>query len=140
MSFSFANGMRRAGLAALSLGAALALASPAGASEPGPYDDDVGPEYGHSRYERHHVEPSVVERRSVQRTYVERREIVRPAYGRPVYGGPVYGRPAYLGAVHGRVVYARPHLDDDDECRVVVKRRVNAWGDVLTRKTRVCED
>ena len=138
MSFPFPNGTRRAGLAALSLGAVLALAAPAGASEPGPYEDDV--EYGHSRYERHHVEPPVVERRSFERTVTERREIVRPAYSRPVYGGPVYGRSAYLGPAHGRVVYARPHHDDEDECRVVVKKRVNAWGDVLTRKTRVCED
>jgi hypothetical protein len=114
------------------------LAAPAGASEPGPYEDDV--EYGHSRYERHHVEPPVVERRSFERTVTERREIVRPAYSRPVYGGPVYGRSAYLGPAHGRVVYARPHHADEDECRVVVKKRVNAWGDVLTRKTRVCED
>ena len=140
MSYPLPNKARRfAGLAALGLGAILAVAAPAVASEPG-LDYDDGPEYGRSRYERSYVEPSVVERRSVERTYSERREIVRPAYSRPVYGGPVYGRSAYLGPVHGRVVYARPHHDDDDECRIVIKKRVNAWGDVLTRKTRVCED
>lgn len=128
---------RFAGLAALGLGAALAFANPAGASEPGPDYEDVGPDYGHSRYERRHVEPPVVERRVVERTYSERRELVRPAYRPPAFDGPVYGRSAYSAPVYGRPVYARPH-DDEDECRVVVKRRVNAWGDLVIRKTRVC--
>ena len=140
MSFTIPHKARRfASLVALGLGAALAVAGPAGASEPGPYDDDVGPEYGHSRYERRHVEQPVVERSVVERTYRERREIVRPAYGRPAHDGPVYGRSAYGGPVHGRVVYHRPEVDDEDECRVVVKRRVNAWGDLVVRKTRVCD-
>jgi hypothetical protein len=140
MSFPFNNGARRfAGLAVLGFGATLALAVPAGASEPGPDYEDVGPEYGHSRYERRHVEPPVVERRVVERTFSERREIVRPAYSRPAYDGPVYGRSAYSAHAYGRPVYARPGGDDEDECRVIVKKRVNNWGDVIIRKTRVCD-
>lgn len=140
MSFPFANGGRRLAGLAFGLGAVLALAVPAGASEPGPDYDEAGPEFGHSRYERRHVEPApVVERRVVERTYSERREYVRPAYSRPAFDGPVYGRSAYAAPAYGRPVYARPHGDDEDECRVVVKRRVNAWGDLVVRKTRVCD-
>jgi len=44
----------------------------------------------------------------------------RPAYGVPVYGGPVYGG-------YG------------DDCRVIIKRRVNQWGDIVVRRIRVCD-
>ncbi len=29
--------------------------------------------------------------------------------------------------------------EDEEECRIVVRRRVNQFGDVVTRRTRVCE-
>jgi hypothetical protein len=147
MSFPLTHSVRRfVGPAALSLGAALCLAAPAGASEPGPYDDEIGAEYARPSYDyRHHEPSSTVERRFVERTYSERTEIVRPVYRRPVYEGPPYARSAYGGPVYGRPVHARPIYirpdgDDDGECRVVVKRRIGPWGEVTVRKTRVCED
>lgn len=53
---------------------------------------------------------------------VERREHFREPdrfYGRPVFAGRGWGR-------------------HDEECRVIIKRRVNPWGDVIVRRTRVC--
>jgi len=29
--------------------------------------------------------------------------------------------------------------DDEEECRIVVRRSTNQFGDVVTRRTRVCE-
>jgi len=55
-------------------------------------------------------------------------------------GGPRVGvydeRPA---VVERRVV--RRSYDDDDvgDCRVIIKRRVNAYGETVVRRTRVCD-
>ena len=51
-----------------------------------------------------------------------------PAYGyRPVY----YARP--------RPVVVREVVDDVEECRVIVRRRYNAFGNVVVRRTRICD-
>jgi hypothetical protein len=53
------------------------------------------------------------------------------------YAAPEYGyRPVY---------YARPRrvvrdvVEEIEECRVVVRRRYNAFGDVVVRRTRICD-
>lgn len=38
-----------------------------------------------------------------------------------------------------RRVVRRSYDYDDEECRVVVKRRVNAYGETVVRRTRVCD-
>ena len=68
----------------------------------------------------------------------------RPYYGRPVYEDddfepryrrhywgrgdyrPVYGRPVYAGGYGGG-------------CRLIIKKRENAWGDVVVKRIRVCD-
>ena len=50
------------------------------------------------------------------------------AYARPVY----YTRPVY---------YARPYRRQVivEDCRVILKRRYNAYGDVVVRRVRICD-
>ncbi len=43
-----------------------------------------------------------------------------PAMGRPVFARPGWGR----------------HFE---ECRVIVKRRMDRWGDVVVRRIRICD-
>ena len=117
-------------------GAALLLTAPAQASD---FDENFGPSYRRPRVER-----------QVTITTVTRR------YG---YDGPVYGRPVYDDDDHepgyrrrynerrhiaqpvfyGRPVYGRPVFDDHDECRVIIKKRVNAWGDVVIKRIKRCD-
>lgn len=81
-------------------------------------------------------------------------------YGR-AYHGPAYGyrpyRRNYGGAVAAGVVgglalgalaassarpaYAAPTYvyEDAPVCRTIVDRRVNGWGEVVVRRTRVCD-
>jgi hypothetical protein len=53
-------------------------------------------------------------------------------------GGPRVGvydeRPT---VVERRVV--RRSYDDDSDCRVIIKRRVNSYGETVERRTRVCD-
>lgn len=81
-------------------------------------------------------------------------------YGR-AYHGPVYGYRPYrrnyggaiaAGAIGGlalgalaasaaRPAYAAPVTvyEDAPVCRTIVDRRVNGWGEVVVRRTRVCD-
>lgn len=61
--------------------------------------------------------------------------------GRPVYGAPrYYEPPAYRRQIERRVYRDRPVIaDDDEECRVIVRRRVNRFGEVVIRRVRVCD-
>lgn len=62
-----------------------------------------------------------------------------PGY-RPVrrfYDDGLHARPRYPG--HRRIVERRVFEDDDEECRVIVRRRYNAFGDLVVRRTRVCD-
>ena len=116
-------------------GAALLATAPAQASD---LDDDFGPSYHRPRVER-----------QVTITTVTRRY----GYDRPVYGRPVYDddddepgfRRRYFEPRHivqpvfdGRPVYGRPVFDDHDDCRVIIKKRVNAWGDVAIKRIKRC--
>jgi hypothetical protein len=49
-------------------------------------------------------------------------------YGRPVPDYPYWGRP----------VFARPGWGQG-ECRIIVKRRMNEWGDVVIRRIKICD-
>jgi len=114
------------GLTALTLGSALAISpAPARAADFG-FDEDIG-----------------------LRAPVERR-VIRPAYG-PAYGygarflgPPVYARPIQVGypayarpAFWGHGGYARPIYGE--ECRVIVKKRVDPWGDVVVKRISTCD-
>lgn len=52
-------------------------------------------------------------------------------YGRPVPERPHWDRPHWQ-----RPVAARPHWDDD--CRLIIKKRVNPWGEVTVTRIRRC--
>ena len=119
------------GLTALTLGGmALVAPAPAWAGDFG-FDEEIGL--------RAPVERRVV----VEERRVEERRVIRPAYGYgarflgpPVYARPVgfgYARPAFWG--HGD--YARPVFGE--ECRVLVKKRVDPWGGVVIKRISTCD-
>lgn len=49
-----------------------------------------------------------------------------------------YGRPVPEHSRWARPVFARPGWGDRDECRVIIKERVNRWGERITRRTQIC--
>lgn len=49
---------------------------------------------------------------------------------RPGYDGPRY---------HERRGFRGPVFNDDDDCRMVVKRRVNRYGEIVERRMRICD-
>ncbi len=55
------------------------------------------------------------------------------------YGRPVRERPHWDRHPWHRPVGGRPHWRDDEECRIIIKRRVNAWGDLVERRIKVCK-
>ena len=68
----------------------------------------------------------------------DRRYIRAPDRDDPC-AGRYYGRPVrdHWDRHWSRPVYGRPHWRDDD-CRTIIRRRVNAWGEVVVTRTRVC--
>jgi len=122
------------GLTALTLGGmALIAPAPARAADFG-FDEEIGL--------RSPIERRVV----VEERRVEERRVIRPVYGYgarylgpPVYARPVgfgysgYARPAFWG--HGG--YARPVFGE--ECRVLVKKRVDPWGGVVVKRISTCD-
>jgi hypothetical protein len=54
-------------------------------------------------------------------------------------GGPRVGIYDERPAVVERRVVRRSYVDDDEDCRVIVKRRVNAYGETVVKRTRVCD-
>ncbi|HEX2554286.1 MAG TPA: hypothetical protein VHL98_11325 [Microvirga sp.] len=69
--------------------------------------------------------------------YGERRYIQAPSRygyhdGDRYYGRPVPERPSWHRPVAGR-----PHWAHDD-CRLIIKKRVNAWGEVTVTRIRRC--
>ncbi len=59
--------------------------------------------------------------------------------GRPDYGGPRYDEPRGYRYAGERRGFRGPVFDDDDDCRMVVKRRVNRFGEVVERRIRICD-
>ena len=123
------------GLTALTLGGmALIAPAPARAGEFG-FDEEIGL--------RAPVERGVV----VEERRVEERRVIRPAYG-PAYGygarflgPPVSARPVGFGSARpafwGQGGYARPAFGE--ECRVLVKKRVDPWGGVVIKRISTCD-
>lgn len=54
-------------------------------------------------------------------------------------GGPRIGVYDERPAVVERRVVRRSYVDDDEDCRVIIKRRVNAYGETVVKRTRVCD-
>jgi hypothetical protein len=121
------------GLTALvASGAALISSAPARAGDYG-YDEEAG------------FRPRVERRVIIEERRVVERRIVNSGYGagfpgplgynRPVhFGYPGYARPAF----YGHPGYARPAFGGG-ECRVIVKKRVDPWGDVTVKRIRICD-
>lgn len=60
--------------------------------------------------------------------------------GRPDYGGPRYDEPrGYRFAQERRGFRGPVVLDDDDDCRIVTRRRVNRYGEIVVRRMRICD-
>ena len=55
------------------------------------------------------------------------------------YGRPVRERPHWDQHPWHHPVGGRPHWRDDEDCRIIIKRRVNAWGDLVERRIKVCD-
>ena len=64
-----------------------------------------------------------------RRSYHEDRLYERPVVERHRWSHPVLARP----------VFARPGWHDGEECRIIVKRRVNHWGELVVRRIKICE-
>lgn len=54
-------------------------------------------------------------------------------------GGPRIGVYDERPPVVERRVVRRSYVDDDEDCRVIIKRRVNAYGETVVKRTRVCD-
>ena len=104
-----------AGSAALLIAAGLLTAAPAQAGDYGFDEVDVAPRSG-----RVIVEERRVEERRVVRPVVETRLAPLHAYRRSAYGR---------------------HYDEpfEGECRVIVKKRENGWGEVVIKRIRICD-
>ena len=121
------------GLTALAAsGAALISSAPARAGDYG-YDEEIG------------YRPRVERRVIIEERRVEERRIVNSGYGARFPGPLGYNRPVHFGypgyvrpAFYGRPGYARPAFGDE-ECRVIIKKRVDPWGDVTVKRIRICD-
>ncbi|PTM42827.1 hypothetical protein [Bosea sp. 124] len=58
---------------------------------------------------------------------------------RPGYDGPRYHEPRGYRFAGERRGFRGPVYDDDDDCRMVIKRRVNRYGEVVVRRMRICD-
>jgi hypothetical protein len=115
------------------IAAGLALIAFAGGAQAADYTY-IGREAVGDRYDRYE---SVVEREEYRprRHHEERFEerVERRGYRD-------YDEERYAHGRHGwdRPVYGRPVFAPYDDCRVIVRRKINAWGDLVVRRVRVC--
>jgi hypothetical protein len=67
--------------------------------------------------------------------------IDQPGYDRPGYDGPRYDEPRGYRYAQERRGFRGPIVrdDDDDDCRIVIKRRVNRYGELVIRRMRICD-
>jgi hypothetical protein len=85
--------------------------------------DEVRPRrYSEDRFEER------VERRGFREDHMERRGFrddhgERYAQGRHGWDRPVYGRPVFA-----------PY----DDCRTIIRRKINHWGEMVVRRVRIC--
>jgi hypothetical protein len=50
-----------------------------------------------------------------------------------------FERPRWRPPVYARPVFGRPGWEAPEECRLIIKRRVNPWGEVVVRRIKICE-
>lgn len=124
-----AGNIMKAGLAAVAalvLGGAaqaaqidIAISTPdGGAAQPVQYGGD---DYGHRRYIRSPWEHGQGYRHPDR------------YYGRPVPERGYWDRHSWA-----RPVYGRPYWSDQDDCRIIVKKRVSPWGETVKR-IKICD-
>ncbi len=66
----------------------------------------------------------------------------RRNYGRAIAAGAIGGLAlGALAASAARPAYAAPTYvyEDAPVCRTIIDRRVNGWGEMVVRRTRVCD-
>ena len=62
------------------------------------------------------------------------------ASARPTYAHPAYGYPASAPVTYQkRMVVKEVVEDDEEECRVIVKRRYDEFGDLVVKRIRICD-
>ena len=62
------------------------------------------------------------------------------ASARPTYAHPAYGYPASAPVTFQRREVREVVVDDDEEeCRVIVKKRYNDFGDLVIKRIRICD-
>jgi hypothetical protein len=162
------NKVAHAGFAALVLGGATLVSTVAAvAADLPPYFEDQGavlerpPARGHLAVEETYIAPPiehrVIDRRVIERRYVRGYEgpALVPQQPLPIvsldesdgYEGPALVPPRNVPIVSVRPVRPPPVYDERvvdipkpvEECRVVVRRRIDAYGDVTVRRTRICD-
>ena len=114
--------------AALCAAAVFALAS---AAQTADLDNPIGSDnYGV------HEEPSGDDQEA---PYAQRREWRSERYYDRSRPSQYYGRPVPEHPHWSRPVFARPGWGYRDECRVIVKERVNRWGERVIGQIQVCD-
>ncbi|MGO4740496.1 hypothetical protein AB4099_28445 [Bosea sp. 2KB_26] len=58
---------------------------------------------------------------------------------RPGYDGPRYHEPRGYRFAGERRGFRGPAVLDDDDCRTVIKRRVNRYGELVERRMHICD-
>jgi hypothetical protein len=91
---------------------------------------EVEPRYHNSRVIEVPQERPLSSRVDEERAYHGPRYLEEErVYDRPVPGWRPWSRP----------VAARPWQGPGSDCRVIIKRRENAWGEITVRRIRVCD-
>jgi hypothetical protein len=78
----------------------------------------------------------VPQERPLPRRFHEERTYRSPRY---VEEEPSYGPQARRWPFWGRPVAARPWRGPSEECRLIIKRRVNPWGETTVRRLQICD-
>ena len=62
-----------------------------------------------------------------------------PGAGPDRYERPFAERHRWHPPVYARPVLGRPGWEAPEECRLIIKRRVNPWGELVVRRIKICE-
>jgi hypothetical protein len=87
-----------------------------------------------TRYQSQVIE--VPQERSLPPRFQDERTYRGPRY---VEEERVYDRPVPGWRPWSRPVAARPWQAPGEDCRVIIKRRENPWGEITVRRIRVCD-
>ena len=74
------------------------------------------------------------ERRSIPSSWEYDRRGADRFYGRPVRDVRSWDRSRWV-----RPIDVQPRWEHDDDCRTTIKRRVNAWGEVIVKHIEMCD-